>query len=116
MSKEQGFLTKENAERILGQGMAALQLAVKGADGKPKISSLAKGVYRTATPEQVKAAQNGGIAVDWALLDKLTMLGINGPAKNVKDTEKAHEITMEAERDFIARNQALSMAKGGIER
>ncbi len=116
MSKEQGILTKENAERILGSENIKAKLSVKGADGKAKISSLAKGAYREATPEQMKAAQNGGVAVDWMLLKNMDDLALNGSVHEVKDTEKAYEVTMNAEKEVAARKQSRVMVKGGIER
>lgn len=116
MSKEQGILTKENAERILGAEKVKAKLSVKGADGKAKISALAKGASRTATSEQMKVAQNGGLAADYMLLKNMDALAMNGSTRNVKDTEKAYEITMKAEKEVASRKQALSMAKGSIER
>lgn len=120
MSKEKGILTKENAERILGSENIKAKLSVKGADGKAKISSLASGAYRVATPEQMKAAQNGGVAVDWMLLKNMDDLALNGSTHEVKNTERAHEITMKADENakkvVAARKQALSMAKGSAER
>ncbi len=116
MSKEKGILTKENAERILGSKNVRAMLSVVGADGKAKISYLASGAYRVATPEQMKAAQNGGIAVDWELMKNIDDLALNGSVHEVKDTEKAYEVTMKAEKEVAARKQALSMAKGSAER
>lgn len=116
MSKEQGILTKENAERILGSENIKAKLSVKGADGKAKISSLAKGAYRVATPEQMKEAQNGGIAADLMLMKNMSALSMKGSTHEVADLEKAYEVTMKAEKEVAARKQALSMAKGSAER
>ena len=100
---ENGVLTKENTAKILGHSLTKEKLMVKGADGKPQISTLAKGRMGFLPPEKIKELANGGFALDVALMKKMDMLQINaqassmegiakGTTRQITDMEKLKEI------------------------
>lgn len=60
---------------------------VEGPDGKPKISALSGAFTNVPTPEQIKEMQKGGVAIDWAMLNKMSMLAIDGKADDDFDTQ-----------------------------
>lgn len=126
---ENGVLTKENTAKILGHGLVKEMLMVKGGDGKPQISTLAKGRMGFLPPEKIKEMANGGFAVDLALLKKMKMVQINaqassmdgianGVTRQVTDMERAAAMANEPDIRYAeneTKSPVMNMVKKGRE-
>lgn len=104
-------MSKEQEVKKVGQPI--VNAVKKTGFGKPMY--LGGNRQSEVSPERLReATENGGIAVDWALLYSDEMLHINGTVRKIKDLERARQVVNDADKECgvsPAQNVALAKAK-----